>query len=116
MEVLKNYINGKWVESVSNDSVDVINPATGKLLAKVPFGESTADDVENAASAAYKAYLLWKDVPVLKRIQPLYKLKFLFEISAFNTSGSVGINPQSPNSVPIYPVSAISFNTCWHPL
>lgn len=79
MEVLKNYINGKWVESVSNDSVDVINPATGKLLAKVPFGESTADDVENAASAAHKAYLEWKDVPVLKRIQPLYKLKQLLE-------------------------------------
>ncbi len=79
MEVLKNYINGKWVESVSNDSVDVINPATGKLLAKVPFGESTADDVENAASAAHKAYLQWKEVPVLKRIQPLYKLKQLLE-------------------------------------
>ncbi len=79
MDVLKNYINGKWVDSVSKETIDVLNPATGEVLAKVPFGEATAGDVETAAAAAHKAYLQWKDVPVLKRIQPLFKLKQLLE-------------------------------------
>jgi len=90
MDVLKNYINGKWVDSVSKETIDVLNPATGEVLAKVPFGEATAGDVETAA-AAHKAYLQWKDVPVLKRIQPLFKLKQLLEDTiAFINSGTHG--------------------------
>ncbi len=76
---LKNYINGSWVDSVSKEKLDVVNPATGETLAQVPFGEATAKDVATAASAAQQAYLEWKEVPVLKRIQPLFKLKQLLE-------------------------------------
>ena len=82
MDILKNYINGKWVESVSKETIDVVNPATGEVLAKVPFGASVATDVEAAVAAANIAYQQWKDVPVLKRIQPLFKLKQLFEDNA----------------------------------
>ena len=35
--------------------------------------------MEKAVAAAHEAYLNWKDVPVLKRIQPLFKLKQLLE-------------------------------------
>jgi len=82
MEVLKNYINGKWIESVSKETIDVLNPATGEVLAKVPSGDATVDDVSKAVESAHKAYLQWKDVSVLKRIQPLFKLKQLLEESA----------------------------------
>jgi len=82
MDVLKNYINGQWVQSVSKESTDVLNPASGEVLAKVPFGSATASDVVEAVSAANIAYQQWKDVPVLKRIQPLFKLKQLFEENA----------------------------------
>jgi malonate-semialdehyde dehydrogenase (acetylating) / methylmalonate-semialdehyde dehydrogenase len=79
MKILKNYINGSWTASKSSETSDVVNPATSEILAKVPFGEATAGDVEAAVVAAHKAYLEWKDVPVLKRIQPLFKLKQLME-------------------------------------
>ena len=79
METLKNYINGKWVDSHSTETSNVLNPATGEVLANVPAGAATAQDVEAAATAAHKAYLQWKDVPVLRRIQPLFKLKQLLE-------------------------------------
>ncbi len=82
MEVLKNYINGQWIQSVSKETSDVLNPASGEVLAKVPFGAATANDVAAAVSAANIAYQQWKDVPVLKRIQPLFKLKQLFEDNA----------------------------------
>jgi malonate-semialdehyde dehydrogenase (acetylating)/methylmalonate-semialdehyde dehydrogenase len=82
MDVLKNYINGQWVQSVSKETSDVLNPASGERLAKVPFGAATATDLAAAASAANIAYQQWKDMPVLKRIQPLFKLKQLFEDNA----------------------------------
>ncbi|MFC0772363.1 CoA-acylating methylmalonate-semialdehyde dehydrogenase [Terrimonas alba] len=79
MELLKNYINGAWIHSESKESVNVLNPATGEVLAQVPFGTATANDVANAAIYAHDAYSQWKDVPVLRRIQPLFKLKQLLE-------------------------------------
>ncbi len=82
MDVLKNYIGGKWVNSVSKETIDVINPATGEVLAKVPSGEGTPGDVEKAVQVAHEAYLQWKDISVLKRIQPLFKLKQLLEDNA----------------------------------
>ena len=79
MNVLKNYINGQWIDSSCNETIDVVNPATAEVLAKVPFGNATAIDINTAVDIAHNAYMEWKSVPVLKRIQPLFKLKHLFE-------------------------------------
>ena len=79
MNLLQNYINGAWVNSVGNESINVVNPATQEVLAKVPYGNETQQDVAQAVLAAQAAYLEWKNVPVLKRIQPLFKLKQLLE-------------------------------------
>ena len=79
MNLLQNYINGAWVNSVGSESINVVNPATQEVLAKVPYGKDTQQDVAQAVMAAQAAYLEWKNVPVLKRIQPLFKLKQLLE-------------------------------------
>ena len=79
MNVLQNYINGSWVNSACKESIEVVNPATGEVLANVPFGPETAQDISVAALAAHEAYLVWKQEPILKRIQPLFKLKQLLE-------------------------------------
>jgi malonate-semialdehyde dehydrogenase (acetylating)/methylmalonate-semialdehyde dehydrogenase len=79
MEVLKNYINGKWTESQEKVSIDVVNPASQEIMAKVPYGEKTAGDVDAAVAAASEALKEWRDVPVMKRVQPLYRLKYLLE-------------------------------------
>jgi malonate-semialdehyde dehydrogenase (acetylating)/methylmalonate-semialdehyde dehydrogenase len=52
------------------------------VLAKVPYGKGTAADVGQAAEAAAEAYKAWSLVPVMKRVQPLYKLKQLLEENA----------------------------------
>ncbi|MGN6293089.1 MAG: CoA-acylating methylmalonate-semialdehyde dehydrogenase [Chitinophagaceae bacterium] len=79
MEILKNYINGKWTDCNTTETSNVVNPATGEVIARVPAGKAAATEVEKAVAAAQDAYLQWKDVPVLKRIQPLFKLKQLLE-------------------------------------
>ena len=37
MNRLKNYINGAWADSSSNETVDVHNPATQEVIATVPM-------------------------------------------------------------------------------
>jgi malonate-semialdehyde dehydrogenase (acetylating)/methylmalonate-semialdehyde dehydrogenase len=79
MNALKNYINGVWTESASKQTIDVLNPANQEVLARVPFGSETVQDMHIAIEKAHQAYLEWKDVPAMKRVQPLFKLKTLLE-------------------------------------
>ena len=46
MEILKNYINGQWIESKEKQNIDVLNPASQEVLARVPYGAGTASDTE----------------------------------------------------------------------
>ena len=50
----KFYINGQWVEPIGKGTSDVINPATGEISARVPYGN--AEDVDAAVSAARNAF------------------------------------------------------------
>jgi malonate-semialdehyde dehydrogenase (acetylating)/methylmalonate-semialdehyde dehydrogenase len=79
MEILKNYVGGAWVASAEKNTTDVINPASQEVLGKVPYGAATAKDVNTAVEIAEKAYKEWREVPVMTRVQPLYKLKALLE-------------------------------------
>ena len=79
MDILRNYINGKWVASREREAIDVVNPASQEILAHVPYGPKTGGDVEDAVLAATEAFEQWRHLPVMRRIQPLYRLKSLLE-------------------------------------
>ena len=55
----------------------VINPATGKTMAETPY--ATEADVDRAVRNAHDAFLEWRDVPVVDRVQPLYRFKALLD-------------------------------------
>lgn len=74
---LLNYVNGQWQRSATEDFLDVTNPATDEVLARVPL--SPAADVDRAAQAALAAFETWRRVPVVERVQYLYKLKMLLK-------------------------------------
>ena len=74
-EKLKNYINGKWVDPENTGYLDVENPTTLEVLAKVPL--STTAETERAIDAAQAAYPGWAATPVARRIRPLFKLNEL---------------------------------------
>jgi len=74
---LKNYINGEWIESESNQIRDVVNPATGKTIAKVPM--STKKEVNMAIEAAKEAFPDWRRTPPVARARYLFRLKELLE-------------------------------------
>ncbi len=74
---LKFLVNGSW-ESLPGCALHpVTNPATGEIIAQVPY--AAAADVDRAARAAHAAYLTWRDVPVVDRVQVLYRYKALLD-------------------------------------
>lgn len=73
--ILKNYINGQWVNAQGTETLEVPNPATGEILAKVPI--SSKQDVDLAVSTAKEAFQVWKNVPVPKRARILFKYHYL---------------------------------------
>jgi aldehyde dehydrogenase (NAD+) len=51
---LKFYINGQWVESESNEKIEVINPANESVVGHVTAG--TKEDINRAVEAALNAF------------------------------------------------------------
>jgi acyl-CoA reductase-like NAD-dependent aldehyde dehydrogenase len=49
------YINGAWEKPQGRTMGTVMNPATGAVLAEVPF--ATESDVDRAVRAAHQAFL-----------------------------------------------------------
>ncbi len=74
-KLLKNYINGQWIASNRTEDLEVPNPATKEVLARVPI--STKEDLDKAVEAAQTAFQTWKNVPVPKRARVMYKFHHL---------------------------------------
>jgi len=52
------FIDGKWLQSQTNETYDVINPATEEILGKA--SKASANDVDKALISAQKGFLIWK--------------------------------------------------------
>jgi malonate-semialdehyde dehydrogenase (acetylating) / methylmalonate-semialdehyde dehydrogenase len=77
MEPILNYINNEWIDPRVSDYVDVINPATGQVIAKTPLCGKA--EVDMAAKAAAEAFPAWRTTPVQDRVQYLFKLRDLLK-------------------------------------
>ena len=77
MEEARNYIGGSWRQPAASETLNVLNPATGEVLARV--GLSTAEEVDRAVQAARAAFPDWRRTPAVERVQYLFKLRDLLE-------------------------------------
>src|SRR5437660_4219915 len=67
------FIGGEWKPGAGKDSQEIVNPATGKVIAHVPKG--TEEDVNRAVAAARKAFDGgWSDTTPRERSERLLKL------------------------------------------
>lgn len=67
------YIDGKFVESKSNRWIDVENPATGEIFARVP--KATDGEINEAVEAAYEAFKSFSKTSLEERISYIEKFK-----------------------------------------
>src|SRR5690349_18134376 len=73
LRVLDNYIGGQWTPASSDDGLDVTNPASGEVLARVPL--SSRADLDAAVDAARAALPAWRSVSVIERARKLFELR-----------------------------------------
>jgi malonate-semialdehyde dehydrogenase (acetylating)/methylmalonate-semialdehyde dehydrogenase len=71
-----NFVDGRAAPVHDTERLDVLDPARGDLLGRVPL--SGAAEVEAAASAA-RAYESWRDEPVTRRARRMFGLQVLLE-------------------------------------
>lgn len=70
-------IGGKKVRSKSDKWLDVLNPATQKVVARVPC--ATIEEVDEAIANAHNAFPAWRDTPSSKRMRIMLRYRQLLE-------------------------------------
>jgi 1-pyrroline dehydrogenase len=76
----KNFVGGEWVDSAGGETMEVLNPSTGEVIAEVP--SSTAEDADHAVAAAKKALPEWLESTPGERAEMLLELADLIEENA----------------------------------
>jgi 1-pyrroline dehydrogenase len=66
------FVGGEWVDAASGETMEVLNPATGEVIAEVP--SCSAEDVDRAVDAARSALPEWLDATPQERGELLLKL------------------------------------------
>ncbi len=70
-------IGGEKIKSKSKKWVNVLNPATQEVVASVPF--ATEEEVNAAIADSKRAFALWKNVSVSKRVRIMLKFRQLLD-------------------------------------
>ncbi len=71
-KTVRNYIDGYWIESKSEQCLDVENPNNGEIIGSLPL--SGGKEMDQAVSAAHAAFPGWSSTPVTKRVEYLFSL------------------------------------------
>jgi malonate-semialdehyde dehydrogenase (acetylating) / methylmalonate-semialdehyde dehydrogenase len=86
--LLENYIGGGWARAQDPSNVlDVSNPATGEVLARVPL--SGTPDLDEAVRAATAALPEWREVSTIARARKLFELRDRLEARGEDLARSV---------------------------
>ena len=74
---IKNYINGQFVNPVSNDWLDNYCPANGKVYGQIP--NSSKEDVDMAYKSAKNAFKSWSNTSFEERSSIMLRIATLIE-------------------------------------
>ncbi|MBK5253399.1 MAG: aldehyde dehydrogenase family protein [Peptostreptococcaceae bacterium] len=72
MERLKLYIDGIWTEADGREIIEVLNPESHEVIAKVP--RCNEKDVNRGVAAAKKAFVTWQYTPLEERLSLMEKV------------------------------------------
>ena len=90
----KFYINGKWVDPVKPNEIDVINPSNEEVCAKISLGDSA--DTNLAVEAANKAFVSWSKTSKDERIKLLENLYDIYKSRWNEMSEAISLEMGAP--------------------
>ena len=75
MHHVQQLINGQFVDSTTNEWIDITDPASQEVIAKVP--QTTDDEINQAVAAAQTAFQTWRKTPITTRARIFLKYQQL---------------------------------------
>jgi len=78
--ILRNFVNGEYVEPDGDVTSDIVSPVTAQVVATAPV--SSASEVDRAYAAAAAAFEVWGDATPSQRQQALLKFADVVEARA----------------------------------
>jgi betaine-aldehyde dehydrogenase/aminobutyraldehyde dehydrogenase len=76
----KMFVDGEFVDALSGETMEVLNPATGEVIAEVP--RAGEEDVDRAVAAAETAWESWREKTPKDRMELLLKLADVIDENA----------------------------------
>jgi 1-pyrroline dehydrogenase len=93
----RNLVGGELLDAVEGTTREILNPATGETIARVP--EGSAADVERAVAAAHAARIPWRDTTPAKRQELLLALADTIDRYGPELAALESLNVGKPHSL-----------------
>ena len=106
------YIDGEFVKGGGRKDQDVLNPATGQPIAKLPH--ATREDLDRALAAAARAFETWKQSSPMDRARILRKVGDLSRERAKDIGRNITLDMGKPLAEAIGEVIACADHCDWH--
>ena len=90
----KMFVGGEFVDALSGETMEVLNPATGEVIAEVP--KAGEEDVDRAVAVAEKAWETWRDKTPKDRMELLLKLADVIDENAEELARLESLNVGKP--------------------
>ena len=88
------YVDGAFVDALSGETMEVLNPATGEAIAEVP--KAGVEDVDRAVAAAERAWDTWRWKTPKDRMELLLKLADVIDENAEELARLESLNVGKP--------------------
>src|SRR3954451_13782922 len=95
--MIRNLVGGELVEGVEGATREIVNPATGEVIAHVP--EGTTADVDRAVAAARAARIGWRDTTPGRRQEGLLEMAAAIDRHAEELAALDSANVGKPRSL-----------------
>ncbi len=87
-------INNEWQDAEGGKAIDVLNPATGKVIGTV--AHASKKDLDRALEAAQKGFEVWRKTPAIEREAIMRKAAALFRERADETARILTLEQGKP--------------------
>ena len=90
----KMFVDGEFVDALSGETMEVVNPATGEVIAEVP--RAGEEDVDRAVAAAETAWESWREKTPKDRMELLLALADVIDDNAEELARLESLNVGKP--------------------
>ena len=104
----KMFVDGEFVDALSGETMEVVNPATGEVIAEVP--RAGEEDVDRAVAAAETAGESWREKTPKDRMELLLALADVIDDNAEELARLESLNVGKPGWVAVDEPGMISDN------